>query len=100
MSKSSAAITHDVMATANRISGTAKRALPFGVSTCGNGIAQRATGDHDMVAGADLSASLSPSRITNTKASLLPLAVPLTTLSTSNALVVGQLAGAIAILSP
>ncbi len=34
---SSAAITHDVMATANRISGTAKRALPFSVTTlrCG-----------------------------------------------------------------
>jgi transcriptional regulator GlxA family with amidase domain len=34
---SSAAITHDVMATANRISGTAKRALPFEVDTvrCG-----------------------------------------------------------------
>ena len=34
---SSAAITHDVMATANRISGAAKRALPFNVTTvrCG-----------------------------------------------------------------
>lgn len=34
---SSAAITHDVMATANRISGAAKRALPFDVTTvrCG-----------------------------------------------------------------
>lgn len=34
---SSAAITHDVMATANRISGTTKRALPFSVTTvrCG-----------------------------------------------------------------
>jgi len=34
---SSAAITHDVMATANRISGNAKRALPFDVTTlrCG-----------------------------------------------------------------
>ena len=34
---SSAAITHDVMATANQISGTSKRALPFGVTTirCG-----------------------------------------------------------------
>jgi len=34
---SSAAITHDVMATANRISGATKRALPFDVSTvrCG-----------------------------------------------------------------
>jgi transcriptional regulator GlxA family with amidase domain len=34
---SSAAITHDVMATANQISGTAKRALPFDVTTirCG-----------------------------------------------------------------
>jgi transcriptional regulator GlxA family with amidase domain len=34
---SSAAITHDVMATANQISGAAKRALPFGVTTmrCG-----------------------------------------------------------------
>ena len=34
---SSAAITHDVMATANQISGTAKRALPFNVTTvrCG-----------------------------------------------------------------
>ena len=30
---SSAAITHDVMATANRISGAAKRALPFDVTT-------------------------------------------------------------------
>ncbi|QWG24914.1 helix-turn-helix domain-containing protein [Bradyrhizobium sediminis] len=30
---SSAAITHDVMATANRISGTTKRALPFNVDT-------------------------------------------------------------------
>jgi transcriptional regulator GlxA family with amidase domain len=34
---SSAAITHDVMATANRISGAAKRALPFNITTvrCG-----------------------------------------------------------------
>jgi transcriptional regulator GlxA family with amidase domain len=34
---SSAAITHDVMATANQISGTARRALPFSVTTlhCG-----------------------------------------------------------------
>ena len=34
---SSAAITHDVMATANKIGGTAKRALPFSVTTvrCG-----------------------------------------------------------------
>ena len=47
---SSAAITHDVMATANRISGTSKRALPFSVTTlrCGP---RRSSG---MVRGTDL----------------------------------------------
>jgi transcriptional regulator GlxA family with amidase domain len=38
---SSAAITHDVMATANRISGTTKRALPFNVDTVRYGSRQR-----------------------------------------------------------